>query len=60
MVSPHCPDCDESINLRNRRVGRTLFCPYCDAEVEAISADPLVLGWAYDSSYDEDRADEDD
>jgi alpha-aminoadipate carrier protein LysW len=59
MASAYCPDCDESIHVRNPRVGQKLFCPHCDAELEVISVDPLDLDWAYDSSYDEDWADED-
>jgi alpha-aminoadipate carrier protein LysW len=59
MASAYCPDCDETIVLRSPKVGQKLFCPHCDTEVEVISIDPLDLDWAYDTSYDEDWADED-
>lgn len=59
MATAYCPDCDESIHLRNPVVGQKLFCPHCETEVEVISVDPLDLDWAYDSSYDEEWADED-
>lgn len=57
MASVYCPDCDESINLRNPRVGQKLFCPHCETEVEVISVDPLDLDWAHDSSCDEEEGD---
>jgi lysine biosynthesis protein LysW len=59
MASAYCPDCDESIYLKNPRLGQKLHCPHCETELEVISEDPLDLDWAYDSSYDEDWADED-
>jgi lysine biosynthesis protein LysW len=59
MPSAYCPDCDEKIVLNNPRVGQKLLCPHCDTEVEVIGTDPLDLDWAYDMSYDEDWADED-
>ena len=60
MSSAYCPDCDEKINLRNPKTGQKLFCPYCEAELEVISTNPLDLDWAYDYSDDEDWADEED
>ena len=60
MASTYCPDCDEPISLRNPRIGQKLFCPHCETELEVIDIDPLDLDWAYDSSYDEDWADEGD
>ena len=58
MARAYCPECDESVSLRNPRVGQKLFCPHCETEVEVTSVDPLDLDWAFDSSYDEDWADE--
>ena len=59
MPSAYCPDCDETITLSSPRVGQKLLCPHCDTKVEVIGLDPLDLDWAYDTSYDEDWADED-
>ena len=60
MPFAYCPSCDDHISLRNPRIGQKLFCPHCDIEVEIIGIDPLHLDWAYDSSYDEDWAEEED
>jgi lysine biosynthesis protein LysW len=58
MPNAYCPDCDEKITLRSPRVGQKLLCPHCETEVEVISTEPLDLDWAYDMSYDEDWAEE--
>ena len=46
------------ITLSSPRVGQKLLCPHCETEVEVIGLDPLDLDWAYDMSYDEDWAEE--
>jgi alpha-aminoadipate carrier protein LysW len=43
-----CPDCGEEIELWSQvKVGEELTCPYCEAELEVISLDPVELDWAY-------------
>jgi lysine biosynthesis protein LysW len=59
MARGYCPDCDESISLRNPKVGQVLLCPHCDTEVEVVGLDPLELDWAYASADDDDWDDED-
>jgi lysine biosynthesis protein LysW len=54
----YCPDCAESISLRNPKAGQILDCPNCDTELEVVGLHPLELDWAYASSYDEDWGDE--
>jgi alpha-aminoadipate carrier protein LysW len=59
MASTYCPDCDGKIVLNPAKIGQTLTCPHCDAELEVISVDPLELDWAYDWAWDEDDEEED-
>ena len=53
-----CPGCDEDISLRTApKLGATVVCPSCGAELEVVSVKPLELDWPWE---DEDDADEDD
>ena len=54
MVSTHCPDCDERIDLSNPRFEERLYCPHCTMELKVIRAVPLNLEWAYASLCSED------
>ncbi len=60
IARAYCPDCDESISLRNPKVGQVMDCLHCDTELEVVGLDPLELDWAYASSDDEDWGDKED
>ena len=48
-----CPACGDDIKLPNPlKVGKSVTCPYCEAELEVIDLDPVELDWAY---YDDDE-----
>lgn len=56
MARVYCPDCDGRIILGpDVRVGLTLVCLHCDAELEVISLDPPEVDWAYDWEWDEEE-----
>ena len=38
--------------LNPLKVGRSVTCPCCEAELEVIDLDPVELDWAY---YDDDE-----
>jgi lysine biosynthesis protein LysW len=61
QVAP-CPDCKQKIELWPLlKVGEELLCPYCGAELEVVSTDPVELDWAYlEPATDEDDWDDDD
>lgn len=43
-----CPDCGQKIDLGPQpKLGQEVVCPYCEADLEVISLDPLELDWAY-------------
>jgi len=57
-----CPDCDARLSLSHPRLMQKLLCPYCDAQLEVISLEPLELDWAMEwpdeDEWYEERADE--
>ena len=54
MQTAFCPECEEKITLNpHARLGQTLICPGCEADLEVISIKPLEFDWAYDWSDDE-------
>jgi hypothetical protein len=60
MVSAYCPDCDGRIPFNPHGfVGQKITCPYCDTDLEVISADPLELDWAYDWSWEDEEQEND-
>lgn len=60
MQTAFCPECEEKIVLNpHAKLGQTLICPGCEADLEVIGLDPLELDWAYDWS-DEDWDDSED
>jgi alpha-aminoadipate carrier protein LysW len=58
-----CPECEARITVNpHPRLGQTLVCHECDADLEIISIEPLEFDWAYDWSdgeWDEEEDDED-
>lgn len=55
-----CPDCGQKIDLGSQpKLGQEVTCPYCEADLEVISLDPLELDWAYiEPATDEDDWDD--
>ena len=61
-----CPDCGNRIKLWPLiNVGEELVCPFCEADLEVVSLDPVELDWAYfepavdDNDWDDDWDDDD-
>jgi len=43
-----CMDCNHPIKLESRpKVGDTITCSGCGAELEIINVEPVELDWAY-------------
>ena len=56
MGRVNCLECDGRILLSSQvEVGLMLVCPYCDAELEVISTNPLEVDWAYDWEWEEEE-----
>ncbi len=63
-----CPACGAKVYFKARpEVGETYTCSSCDASLEVIENEPLVLEWIfeedeyeYDDEYDEDLMYDDD
>jgi lysine biosynthesis protein LysW len=54
-VTVTCLDCERPIRLGYQPVeGQIITCPYCDVELEVISAEPLELDF-YFEDWDEDE-----
>lgn len=60
MTKPTCPECDESIQVSNARIGKKITCPNCREELEVFSLDPVELDYYYDEDDDYDDYDDDD
>jgi len=45
MPKAVCPSCGKNIDLDSDAIGlyETVGCPYCDAQLEIIDEDPLML-----------------
>ena len=52
-----CPECDEEIDFGQTKpkMGLKFTCPYCEANLEVISVNPLKLDWD-DSDFFDDEA----
>ena len=57
MATTYCPECDALINVRNPRLGASIRCSECDADLEVISLYPLEVSFRFD--YDDDDYDDD-
>lgn len=57
-----CPECDEEIRFRKApRVGQTLSCPECYADLEVVELNPIELasvGYEDDNWEDDDWSDD--
>jgi len=63
MASAFCPDCGGKIVLGPKpKKGQWVSCPYCNADLEIVSLNPIELAWASyfedDDEYDEDELEE--
>lgn len=46
-----CPGCSEELRVRGRvRIGRRVYCPTCEEEMEVVDIDPIELDFAYESA----------
>lgn len=47
MAKAFCPGCRQSVDMDPHvEVGEWVSCPRCEADLEVISRNPLVLDWA--------------
>ena len=57
-----CPECEAQISFGNSvevKVGKRVFCPECDIELEVISVKPLTMDYALDDEdWEEDWEEE--
>jgi alpha-aminoadipate carrier protein LysW len=67
MALVTCVECDEEIELNGRpRLGQTLVCISCGAQLEVVSTNPIEVDWAddegddWDDEFDDETFDEDD
>ena len=52
----YCPSCDNPVHLSGTvRIGRKFECKACNAELEVVELNPIVLDWVFDY---EDTADD--
>lgn len=56
MPGAYCPNCDADIAVKKPRIGATVRCRECDAELEIISASPFEVDFPLD--YGEEWEDE--
>lgn len=56
MTFAECISCGSEIKFSNQpKMGQTVTCPECDAELEVVWLDPVELDWPFDDDeYDED------
>ncbi len=63
-MSADCPDCGSSIRFKKApQEGEMVSCPVCDALLEVVDTEPIILDWADgydDDDYDDDDDDDDD
>lgn len=59
MPKAYCLNCDEAISVLNPRIGATVICPECGAEMEVISVNPLELDFPLDEDWEDDEEWED-
>lgn len=53
--SAKCPLCRENVHISSQmRVGSSILCPGCDAQLELVSLVPLELDWPFDDGYEYD------
>ena len=56
-----CPDCGEKIRMEGAiQIGRQVFCPECDSELEVVDTQPVTLDWAYEDEEEEEEEDDED
>jgi alpha-aminoadipate/glutamate carrier protein LysW len=47
-----CPECEGTLALQDPMAGEILPCPYCGADLEVISLDPIRLDLAPEEEED--------
>jgi lysine biosynthesis protein LysW len=55
MPKTYCLNCDEAINVATPRLGATVVCPECGAEMEVISVSPLELDFPLDEEWEDEE-----
>ena len=52
-ITAKCPACDNKIKLISKPyMSQRLICTSCEAPLEVVRTNPLVLDWIFDSDYD--------
>jgi lysine biosynthesis protein LysW len=55
-----CPSCEVPVKVENNvKLGETVICPACKANLEVVWLDPVELDVFYDDFDDDDYSDDD-
>jgi len=55
MAYAICPGCSEELRVRGRvRLGRRVYCPTCEEDLEIIETDPIELDFCFGSAEEAD------
>ena len=60
MAKSYCPSCDAVVISDHPRLGGTLRCRDCGAELEIISTAPFEVDYLIEDEWDDDESEEDD
>jgi len=53
-----CPQCDERIRFADMPdIGDIVTCRWCDARLEVVSLNPIVLDWPFELDEDDEEDD---